>query len=138
MMIEILTKSQNKDNINDLVKITALLIHAAKIDEHYSDKEKLIIADFLKTIQSKVNVNEIIEKAEVEEKNSNHILEYTREIKKNTLDFKKEIIRILWKIILSDNNADMYEGTLMRRIAGLLYVPDKLLGEIKLEILNKK
>ena len=138
MMIEILTKSENKDKINDLVKITALLIHAAKIDEHYSDKEKLIISDFLKTIQSKVNVNEIIEKAEVEEKNSNHILEYTREIKKNTLDFKKEIIRILWKIILSDNNADMYEGTLMRRIAGLLYVPDKLLGEIKLEILNKK
>ena len=137
-MKEILTKSENKDKINDLVKITALLIHAAKIDEHYSDKEKLIISDFLKTIQSKVNVNEIIEKAEVEEKNSNHILEYTREIKKNTLDFKKEIIRILWKIILSDNNADMYEGTLMRRIAGLLYVPDKLLGEIKLEILNKK
>ncbi len=78
-----------------------------------------------------------MKKAEYEEENSNQILKYTQEIKKSTLEFRKEIIKILWKIILSDNKSDMYEGTLMRRIAGLLYVPDKLIGEAKLEVLEK-
>ena len=79
-----------------------------------------------------------MKRAENEEENSNQILKYTQEIKKNTLEFRKEIIKVLWKIILSDNKSDMYESTLMRRIAGLLYVPDKLIAETKMEILNKK
>ena len=140
-MLDILNKSPNKNNnVEDknLVKITALLIHAAKIDDNYSDKERLIIISFLKSIDSEINFEEIMKKAESDEENSNQILKYTQEIKKNTLEFKKEIIKILWKIILSDNKSDIYESTLMRRIAGLLYLPDKIIGEIKLEVLKEK
>ena len=79
-----------------------------------------------------------MKKAETDEENSNQILKYTQEIKKNTLEFKKQIIKILWEIILSDNNSDLYENTLMRRIAGLLYIPDRLIGETKIKVLNKK
>ena len=141
MILDLLNKSRNeknKNNENDLVKVTALLIHAAKIDDNYSNKEKSIIIDFVKSVANKVNAEKIINEAEIEEKNSNQILKYTQEIKKNSLEFKKEIIKILWEIILSDNKSDIYESTLMRRIAGLLYVPDKLVGEAKLETLNKK
>ena len=102
------------------------------------EKERLIIINFLKSIDSKINFEEIIKKAEIDEENSNQILKYTQEIKKNTLEFKKKIVKILWKIILSDENSDIYENTLMRRIAGLLYIPDKLIGKTKLEVLNKK
>ncbi len=140
-MLNIFKKSQDKDNNSveeNLVKITALLIHAAKIDDNYSEKEKIIIANFLKSINSKTNFENVMKRAENEEENSNQILKYTQEIKKNTLEFRKEIIKVLWKIILSDNKSDMYESTLMRRIAGLLYVPDKLIAETKMEILNKK
>ena len=140
-MPEIFKKFQNKNNNSEeetLIKITSLLIHAAKIDDNYSEKERLIIMNFLKSINSKINFDDVMKKAENEEKNSNQILKYTQEIKKNTLEFRKEVIKILWKIILSDDKSDMYESTLMRRIAGLLYVPDKLIGEAKLEILNKK
>ena len=140
-MLNIFKKSQDKDNNSveeNLVKITALLIHAAKIDDNYSEKEKIIIANFLKSVNSKTNFENVMKRAENEEENSNQILKYTQEIKKNTLEFRKEIIKVLWKIILSDNKSDMYESTLMRRIAGLLYVPDKLIAETKMEILNKK
>ena len=140
-MPEIFKKFQNKNDNSEeetLIKITSLLIHAAKIDDNYSEKERLIIMNFLKSINSKINFDDVMKKAENEEKNSNQILKYTQEIKKNTLEFRKEVIKILWKIILSDDKSDMYESTLMRRIAGLLYVPDKLIGETKLEILNKK
>ena len=122
----------------DLLKIVCLLIHAAKIDENYTDNEKMIIINFLKSIGVKKNIEEIVNKAELEEQNSNQILKFTQEIKKNTLEFKKEVIKILWKIILSDGKSDMYESTLMRRIGGLLYVEDKLIGEAKLEALNEK
>ncbi len=140
-MINIFKKSQDKNNKaeeENFIKIAALLIHAAKIYENYSSKERLIIINFLKSIHSKINFEEIMKKAEIEEENSNQILKYTQEIKKNTLEFKKKIVKILWKIILSDDNPDIYENTLMRRIAGLLYVPDKLIGEIKLKVLNEK
>ena len=140
-MLNIFKKSQDGNkNTEDknLIKITALLIHAAKIDDNYSEKERLIIINFLKSIDSKINFEEIIKKAEIDEENSNQILKYTQEIKKNTLEFKKKIVKILWKIILSDENSDIYENTLMRRIAGLLYIPDKLIGKTKLEVLNKK
>ena len=140
-MLNIFKKSQDGNkNTEDknLIKITALLIHAAKIDDNYSEKERLIIINFLKSIDSKLNFEEIIKKAEIDEENSNQILKYTQEIKKNTLEFKKKIVKILWKIILSDDNSDIYENTLMRRIAGLLYIPDKLIGKTKLEVLKKK
>ena len=139
-MLDIFKKNQdnNKSDEENLIKITALLIHAAKIDEHYSEKEKTIITNFLKSIDAKLNFENIMNRAETNEENSNQILKYTQEIKKSDLEFRKEIIKILWKIILSDNKSDMYESTLMRRIAGLLYVPDKLIAEAKQEILNKK
>ncbi len=138
-MIDIFDKFQDKENkYQNLIKISCLLIHAAKIDGEYSDKERLIIINFIKSNNAEKDLEKIMKKAEHEEENSNQILKYTQEVKKNTLEFKKEIIKILWKIILSDDNSDMYENTLMRRIAGLLYVPDKLIGEIKLEVINKK
>ncbi len=140
-MLDIFKKTQKQSDGSeeiDLIKITALLIHAARIDNNYSDKEKLLIMNFLKNIDPKMDFKKIIKNAETEEENSNQILNYTQEIKKNTTEFKKEIIKTLWKIILSDNNSDIYENTLMRRIAGLLYVPDRLVGETKLEVLNKK
>ena len=136
--MDIFNKLKDNNSENDLIKISSLLIYAAKIDDKYSDEEKNIIKKFLKSINNKINVDDIIKRAEKEEENSNHILNYTQEIKKNSLEFKKKIIKILWKIILSDNKADMYETTLMRRIAGLIYIPDKLIGEAKLEVLNKK
>jgi len=141
-MITKLFKKANKDkeiiDSNSLTKITALLIHAAKIDDNYSKKEKEIIMDFLKSMDKSLNAENILKQAEKEEENSNQILRYTQEIKKNTLKFKSMIIKILWKIILSDNNLDAYESNLMRRICGLLHFPDKLSGEIKLELLKKK
>ena len=123
---------------NSLTKITALLIHAAKIDDNYSQKEKEIIMDFLKSMDKSLNVENILKQAEREEEDSNQILKYTQEIKKNTLKFKSMIIKILWKIILSDDNLDAYESNLMRRICGLLHFPDKSSGEIRLEVLKEK
>ena len=141
-MITKLFKKTNKDkeiiDSNNLAKITALLIHAAKIDDNYSQKEKEIIMDFLKSMDKSLNAENIFKQAEKEEENSNQILRYTQEIKKNTLKFKSMIIKILWKIILSDNNLDAYESNLMRRICGLLHFPDKLSGEIRLEVLKEK
>ena len=140
-MLKIFKKSINSNNANKedtLVMIVSLLVHAAEIDENYTDKEKKIIINFLKSTDTEIDFNEIIRKAEIEEKNSNQILKYTQEIKKNTPEFKNEIIETLWRLILSDNNPDIYENTLMRRIAGLLYVPDKLIGEIKLKVLSEK
>ena len=104
-MLNIFKKSQDKNNSAEeetLVKITSLLIHAAKIDENYSEKERLIIINFLKSINSKINFENVMKKAETEEENSNQILKYTQEIKKNTLEFRKEVIKVLLKIIISD------------------------------------
>ena len=123
---------------NSLTKITALLIHAAKIDDNYSQKEKEIIVNFLKLMDKSLNAENILKQAEREEEDSNQILRYTQEIKKNTLKFKSMIIKILWKIILSDDNLDAYESNLMRRICGLLHFSDKLSGEIRLEVLKEK
>tara|TARA_Y100001970_G_scaffold220603_1_gene271020 strand:- start:1583 stop:1993 length:411 start_codon:yes stop_codon:yes gene_type:complete len=130
----------SEDNLKEdtVIKITALMIHAAKIDDNYTDKEKLIIKNFIKSIDNKFDQEKILDKAEIDEKNSNQILKYTQEVKKNTLKFRTEIVKVLWKIILSDNNPDVYESNLMRRICGLLYLPDKISGEIKLEILREK
>ena len=141
-MIAKLFKKIKKDkeiiDSNSLTKITALLIHAAKIDDNYSQKEKEIIMNFLKSMDKSLNVENMLKQAEREEEDSNQILRYTQEIKKNTLKFKSMIVKILWKIILSDNNLDAYEGNLMRRICGLLHFPDKSSGEIRLEVLKEK
>ena len=108
------------------------------IDENYTQKEKKIIIDFLKSTNKDLDHEMILNQAEASETDSNQILEYTKEIKKNTLDFRKTILKILWKIILSDKNSDLYESNLMRRICGLLYLSDKISGEIKQEILKEK
>ena len=135
------TKSSTDDNKNnDLIKIIALLIHAAKVDENYSEVEKKIIFNFVINFSKKPKeeVLNIIKKSEEHEENSNQILEYTRSVKKMDLKLKTLVIETLWKIILSDNKSGQYESNLMRRICGLLYLPDKLSGEIKLNILKEK
>ena len=141
MIFDILNRTKKAEIVsedNKLVKIAALMIHAAKIDENYTQKEKKIIIDFLKSTNKDLDHEMILSQAEASETDSNQILEYTKEIKKNTLDFRKTILKILWKIILSDKNSDLYESNLMRRICGLLYLSDKISGEIKQEILKEK
>ena len=135
------TKSSVDNNKNnDLIKIIALLIHAAKIDENYSEVEKKIIFDFVINFSKKTKeeVLDIIKKSEEHEKNANQILEYTKSVKKMDIKLKTMIVKTLWKIVLSDNKSGQYESNLMRRICGLLYLPDKLSGEIKLNILKEK
>ena len=123
---------------NSVIGVAAMLVHAANIDEKYSDKEKILIKDFIKSYLKDVDVEKILKKAEEIEKNSNQLLNYTNIIKKNSNEIKSEIIEHLWKIIISDNAIDMYESNLMRRICGLIYFSDKLCGEIKLRLLKNK
>ena len=128
-----------KDSINDkndeLVKIAALLIHTAKIDEDYSTKEVEIIKQaLLKLGADNKDIEKIIKKAEEVETNSNQILDFTREIKTMDNENKIKIIKTLWKIIFSNKEADIYETNLMRRLAGLLYIDSKIMGDIKEEI----
>ena len=135
-------KNDSNDQNKELTKMIALLIHAARIDENYTEKEKKLIINFAemssKKNLSKNEILDLISKAEEYEKNSNQILEYTQEVKKLDLKSKQLVLEFLWKIILSDDKSDVYESTLMRRICGLLYLPDKLSGEIKSNILKRK
>ena len=124
-----------KENVTG---IAALLVHAANIDEIYSDHEKDLIRDFIKSYLKNDNANEILKDAEEIEKNSNQLLNYTNIIKENSLDLKKDIIEHLWKVLISDNTVDQYESNLMRRVCGLIYFSDKECGEIKLKLLNNK
>ena len=128
----------NKLDKESVIGISALLVHAANIDEIYSDHEKNLVKDFIKSYLNNVDTNEILKEAELLEKNSNQLLNYTNIIKQNTLDVKKDIIEHLWKVIISDNSVDQYEANLMRRICGLIYFPDKECAEIKLKLLNSK
>ena len=135
-------KSEKAQSENeDLIKILALLIHAAKIDENYSEKEKKLIISFVEMSSNKKldkeQINSLVDQAEQYEKNSNQILEFTQKVKKMDINTKRRVVEFLWKIILSDNKSDVYESNLMRRICGLLYLPDKLSGEIKLDIIRK-
>ena len=125
-------------NQESITGIAALLVHAAKIDEQYSDQEKLLIKEFIKSYLKDVNNDEILEKAEKIEQNSNQLLNFTNIIKKNSIEVKSDIIEHLWKMIISDNKVDQYESNLMRRICGLIYFPDKMSAEIKMKLLNKK
>ena len=130
---------KNIDDKNDnFIKISALLIHAAKIDENYSLKEEEIIRKTLLEIGANSDdLNKIIEKGKQAEENSNQILTFTKEVKSMEEKKKIKIIEALWTIIYSNNEADIYETGLMRRLAGLLYIDSKLMGDIKERIKNK-
>ena len=133
----------SKKNINDkndsFIKVSALLIHAAKIDENYSLKEEEIIRKTLLEIGANTDdLNKIVEKGKQAEENSNQILTFTKEVKSMDEKKKIKIIEALWTIIYSNNEADIYETGLMRRLAGLLYIDSKTMGDIKERIKNKK
>ena len=136
-MFKNLFKKKNKDRADDKsILIAALLIHAAKIDEHYTENEKNIIKKALIELDhlNTSKIDEIMKLAEKKEKESNQIVEFTQKIKKENMDFKLKIIEILWKIVYSDGTNDNYESNLIRRICGLLYVSDKESGVIKLKV----
>ena len=128
----------NKLDKESVIGISALLVHAAKIDEIYSDHEKDLIKNFIKSYLKSENFDEVLKKAEEIENNSNQLLNYTNIIKENSIEIKKDIIEHLWKILISDNTVDQYESNLMRRICGLIYFPDKECAEIKLRLNNNK
>ena len=128
-------KEINKDNT---ILIPALLIHAAKIDENYTEEEKKIITKAIMDL-NKIDLNEaekVLKDAEKKEEESNQIIEFTREIKKYPIEFRLKIIEIIWKIVYSDGKSDNYETTLIRRICGLLYISDKDSGIIKTKVQN--
>ena len=136
MLRKIFKKKENLDNNYTL--IASLLVHAAKIDENYTDKEKTIIKKALIDLKkiSLDQAEELLKKAEEEEEKSNQILEFTREIKKHPMNFRLRIIEIIWKIVYSDGTNDNYESNLIRRICGLLYISDKDNGIIKTKVKN--
>tara|TARA_S200000501_G_C20206178_1_gene475128 strand:+ start:31 stop:441 length:411 start_codon:yes stop_codon:yes gene_type:complete len=126
---------KNKNMDDDLSKVAALLIHAAKIDQNYSIKEEEIIKKTLTEIgANNDNVGEIINNGKKIEENSNQILDFTKEVKNMEEQNKIKIIETLWKIIYSNNEADIYETNLMRRLTGLLYIDNRLMGDIKEKI----
>jgi len=125
-------KEIDQDQDNKLIKIASLLIHAAKIDENYSDKERYIIESTLLELGAKKKkIKALISEAIENEKNSVQILDFTKEVKNMNEDEKIKIIETLWRIIYSNKDADIYETNLMRRLAGLLYVDTKIMGDIK-------
>ena len=140
-MLEFSNK-KDQDSV-ELVKIVSLLIHAAKIDENYTEKEKELIDNFIINFAKKnpgilknKTSSQILMESEKQEKDSNHILEFTREIKKMDIKIKTFVLETLWEIVLSDNKSGIYESNLIRRICGLLYISDKISGEIKLGVMD--
>ena len=132
-------KETEKENNVSLIAVASLLIHSAKIDENFTDKEKKIIQNSLIEMgANNDNLIEIMKEAETKEKDSNQILDFTRQIKNIEEEDKKIIIEALWNIIYSDENADMYETNLMRRLSGLLYLDNKTVGDIKEKVRIKK
>jgi uncharacterized tellurite resistance protein B-like protein len=132
-------EKKNEENINNKnILITALLIHAAKIDDNYTDVEKEIIKKALISLNAITpnEAEELLKKAEKIEQESNQIVAFTREIKKNSMEFRLKIIEILWKIVYSDGSSDSYESNLIRRVCGLLYISDRDSGIIKLKVKN--
>ena len=129
-------KTTNK-NI-DLIKVAALLIHAAKIDENFSEKEEKIIKEtLLKIGANSENLDEVMLNAKKYEENANQILEFTKQVKNMAEEDKGKIVESLWKIVYSNNTADIYETSLMRRLAGLLYIDKKTMGDIKEKIIKE-
>ena len=132
-------ETEKKNNNISVTAVTCLLIHSARIDENYTNKEKKIIKDAIIEMGAEAkNVDKIIQDAEEKEKDSNQILDFTREIKNINEEDKKIIIEALWDIIYSDEDADMYETNLMRRLSGLLYLNPKVVGDIKEKVRQKK
>ncbi len=134
-------ESSKLQKVDIISKTASLLIHAAKIDENYTSDEKIIIEKTLVELgANKEKLNEIMKYAEENEKNSNQILDFTKDIKSTDQNFKIKLIESLWKIIYSDKTSDIYESNLMRRLSGLLYLDNKMVGDIKEKIkknLNK-
>jgi len=139
-MFNLFKKNSEPDKKNlSLIAIASLLIHSAKIDENFTIKEKKIIRDALIEMGAdQDSIDDVIKEAELKEEDSNQILDFTREVKNISEIEKKIIIEALWKIIYSDENADMYEANLMRRLSGLLYLDNKVVGEIKEKVKSKK
>ena len=140
-MFNIFKKEENEkdNNHQSIMAVACLLIHSAKIDENYTDKEKKIIKDAIIEMGAEADeIDKIIQDAEEKEKDSNQILDFTREVKNINEEDKKIIIEALWDIIYSDEDADMYETNLMRRLSGLLYLDPKVVGDIKEKVRQKK
>ena len=132
-------ENKNDNNHLSLISIAALLIHSAKIDENFTEKEKKIIRNALIEMGADQNdLDKILKDAELKEKDSNQILEFTKEVKNKSIEEKKIVIEALWNIIYSDENADIYEANLMRRLSGLLYLDPKVVGDIKEKIKSKQ
>ena len=130
-------KKISKIDNENLTMIAALLVHAAKIDENYTDHEEEIIKKtILEISDEELNTEKIIENAKIMEKDSNQILDFTKKVKNTSDETKIKIVESLWKIIYSNNEADVYETNLMRRLAGLLYIDSKTMGDIKEKIKN--
>ena len=140
MIFRFLNNNKEKPETNaEAINIACLLVHAAKIDENYTLEERGMIKKTVKELFPDLdNLNEIITNAEKKENDSNHIQEFTRDVKSLSMENKIIIVETLWRIILSDGKSDVYENNLMRRLAGLLYLDDKIVGEIKIKILNDK
>ena len=132
-------ETDNENNHPSIMAVACLLIHSAKIDENYTDKEKKIIKDAIVEMGGEAgNIDKIIQDAEKKEKDSNQILDFTKEIKNINEEDKKIIIEALWDIIYSDEDADMYETNLMRRLSGLMYLDPKVVGDMKEKVRQKK
>ena len=139
MILKFFNKEEQSNKDSDLINVACLMIHAAKIDENYTDKEKKIIKNTLiKLDNNNEDIDKVILEAEKKESDSNHIQDFTKNIKAMDKENKIEIIKNIWGIILSDGNSDIYEENLMRRLAGLLYIDTKTMGDIKLDIQNKQ
>jgi len=140
MILKFFNKNNEKSDTNsESINIACLLIHAAKIDENYTSEEKKIIKKTVKKLYPDLdNLDDVVSKAEQKESDSNHIQEFTKDVKSLSLENKIIIVETLWRIILSDGKSDIYENNLMRRLAGLLYLDDKIVGETKVKILNNK
>ena len=131
-------KNKKIENDNNLSKVAALLIHAGKIDEDFSNEEEEIIKRaILKLGANQNNIDRIIQEGKKIEENANQILDFTREVKSMNANDKIEIVETLWKIIYSNKKADIYETNLMRRLAGLMYIDNKIMGDIKERVKNK-
>ena len=142
MMFSLVKKeneNKNDENHLSLTSIAALLIHSAKIDQNFTQKERDIIKKALIEMGAdENNLDGIIKVAEIKEQDSNQILEFTKEVKNKNIDEKKIVIEALWNIIYSDEDADIYETNLMRRLSGLLYLDPKIVGDIKEKIKSKQ
>ena len=140
MIFKFLNKNEGKPDANiESVNVACLLIHAAKIDENYTSEEREIIKKTVKKLYPDLNnLDKVVTQAEQKENDSNHIQEFTKDVKSLSVENKIIIVETLWRIILSDGKSDIYENNLMRRLAGLLYLDDKIMGETKIKVLKKK